>query len=141
MRVITGHSRPTSEIPSSSMADIAFLLLVFFLVTTVFPRDRGLSLILPEREAIQPIAPDNLLQLLVPDAGPIEVRRGSERRGESIAPEDVEHLWRAEAARNSRLVAVVRTGPNARYQRMITVLDALKRAGADRISLQILDPT
>lgn len=34
------RSKASEEIPSSSLADIAFLLLIFFMVTTVFPRDR-----------------------------------------------------------------------------------------------------
>ena len=41
-------TRPESEeINSSSMADIAFLLLVFFLVTTTISMDKGISLVLP----------------------------------------------------------------------------------------------
>lgn len=40
-------ARTTPEIPNASMADIAFLLLTFFLVTTQVPNDRGLSLQLP----------------------------------------------------------------------------------------------
>ena len=39
--------RPTPEIPNASMADIAFLLLTFFLVTTTISNDRGLQLLLP----------------------------------------------------------------------------------------------
>ena len=39
--------RSTPEIPNASMADIAFLLLVFFLVTTTMPNNRGLSIALP----------------------------------------------------------------------------------------------
>lgn len=39
--------RSTPEIPNASMADIAFLLLTFFLMTTTIANDRGLSLILP----------------------------------------------------------------------------------------------
>lgn len=39
--------RPTPDIPNASMADIAFLLLVFFLVTTTVANIRGLSLQLP----------------------------------------------------------------------------------------------
>jgi len=39
--------RSTPEIPNASMADIAFLLLTFFLVTTTIANDRGLSLQLP----------------------------------------------------------------------------------------------
>jgi biopolymer transport protein ExbD len=40
-------ARATPEIPNASMADIAFLLLTFFLVTTTISNDRGLSLSLP----------------------------------------------------------------------------------------------
>jgi biopolymer transport protein ExbD len=39
--------RPTPDIPNASMADIAFLLLVFFLVTTTVANIKGLSLQLP----------------------------------------------------------------------------------------------
>jgi biopolymer transport protein ExbD len=40
-------ARATPEIPNSSMADIAFLLLTFFLVTTTINNDKGLSIGLP----------------------------------------------------------------------------------------------
>ena len=40
-------NRVTAEIPTASMADIAFLLIVFFLVTTTMNQDKGLSLHLP----------------------------------------------------------------------------------------------
>jgi biopolymer transport protein ExbD len=40
-------ARTTPEIPNASMADIAFLLLTFFLVTTTIANDRGLQLVLP----------------------------------------------------------------------------------------------
>ena len=35
------------ELPTSSMADIAFLLLIFFLVTTTIDMDKGLGMVLP----------------------------------------------------------------------------------------------
>ncbi|MEJ2153086.1 MAG: biopolymer transporter ExbD, partial [Gemmatimonadota bacterium] len=48
-QILKRKSRVSDEIPTASMADIAFLLLIFFLVTTVFAEDRGLSLVLPEK--------------------------------------------------------------------------------------------
>ena len=46
-------SKVSDEVPTASMADIAFLLLVFFLVTTVFPKDKGLEVVLPTGEIVQ----------------------------------------------------------------------------------------
>ena len=48
-------SKASSEIPSSSMADIAFLLLIFFMVTTVFQRDRDRPIEWAEAESAQKI--------------------------------------------------------------------------------------
>ena len=45
----------SSEIPSSSLADIAFLLLIFFMVTTVFQADRDRPIAWPEAGAAEKI--------------------------------------------------------------------------------------
>lgn len=50
--------RATPDIPNASMADIAFLLLTFFLVTTTIANDRGLSIVLPPPPEAQP--PENV---------------------------------------------------------------------------------
>ena len=41
-----------SVIPTASMADISFLLLVFFMVSTVFVRYRGIPVALPEARPV-----------------------------------------------------------------------------------------
>lgn len=48
-------SKTSSEIPSSSLADIAFLLLIFFMVTTVFQSDRDRPIVWPEAMAAEKI--------------------------------------------------------------------------------------
>ena len=45
--MIGKRKRKVDEVNSSSMADIAFLLLVFFLVTTTISMDKGINIILP----------------------------------------------------------------------------------------------
>jgi len=56
------------EIQASSMADIAFLLLTFFMVTTVIKDEQGLPLLLPpfqEQPITQRVADRNLYKVLI----------------------------------------------------------------------------
>lgn len=48
-------SRASDKIPDSSLADIAFLLLIFFMVTTVFRTDSERDIEWPEAEATEKI--------------------------------------------------------------------------------------
>jgi biopolymer transport protein ExbD len=44
-----------------------------------------------------------------------------------------------EFQQNDKLIAAVKTVPNAAYKHMIAVLDQLQAAGAERISLQVME--
>ena len=58
-------------IPTASMADIAFLLLIFFLVTTTIDVDTGIGMTLPPKTDAPPppVNDRNLLAVLVNDQG------------------------------------------------------------------------
>jgi len=133
------RTRPTDEIPSSSMADIAFLLLIFFLVTTIFPKDRGLAIVLPPDQTTQEVPPGNLLRFRIDVAGGVTIRPGSSRQWEPIPVARIDARWRREHAANERLIAVIENDASTPYGAMVDVLDALQGAGADRISLRMDD--
>jgi biopolymer transport protein ExbD len=121
------------------MADIAFLLLIFFLVTTVFPKDKGLSIVLPEPGEEQAISQKNILHLIIEPNGTVRVKRGESQQEQVMRPAEMEGLWRQEVAQNPNLIAAVKTHPDAPYRMMVAVLDGLHMANAERISLQILE--
>ena len=131
-------SKVSDEVPTSSMADIAFLLLIFFLVTTVFPKDKGLAVVLPEPGVTQEISQRNILHLIIQPTGLVEVKRGENEQVQTMRPQEIEGLWRQEITANPNLIAAVKTHPDAPYKFMIDVLDALHLAKAERISLQVL---
>ncbi len=132
-------SKVSDEVPTSSMADIAFLLLIFFLVTTVFPKDSGLAVVLPESAEEVQVSQRNILHLSVLPNGLVDVKRGESTQVQQVRANDVEAIWRQGVTENPNLIAAVKTHPNAPYKFMVDVLDALQSAGAERISLQLLE--
>jgi biopolymer transport protein ExbD len=132
-------SKVSDEVPTSSMADIAFLLLIFFLVTTTFPKDKGLAVVLPEPGEEAQVSQRNILHLIVQPSGIVDVRRGENQQVQQMPPRDIEGLWRQEVTQNPNLIAAVKTHPDAAYRYMMDVLDALHAANAERISLQVLE--
>ena len=132
-------SKVSDEVPTSSMADIAFLLLIFFLVTTVFPKDKGLAIVLPEESEEVEVSQKNILHILIQPGGTVDIKRGESQQVQTVSPSEVEGIWRQDVQENPQLIAAVKTHPDAPYKFMVDVLDALHVAGAERISLQVLE--
>lgn len=132
-------TKVSGEVPMASTADIAFLLLIFFLVTTVFPKDKGLAIVLPEQSEEIQVSQKNILHLVIQANGVIDVKRGESQQVQQMRAQEIEGLWRQEVAANPNLIAAVKTHPDAPYKFMVDVLDALHSANAERISLQLLE--
>jgi biopolymer transport protein ExbD len=139
MSILKKRSRASGEIPTASMADIAFLLLIFFLVTTIFDEQKGLSIVLPERGEEVDIPARNILHLVIQPTGVVEVQRGESPQIQTTTAAGIGTIWRMEVAENPNLIAAVKTAPGASYRYMVDVLDQLHVAGAQRINLGILE--
>ncbi len=117
------------EIPTSSLADIAFLLLVFFLVTTTIDTDKGLSLVLPEKGQETKVREKNMAKLLINADGMIMLNE------EPIEMRQIEDRVRLMLQENPLLIFSVKTDRNTKYDIYIDVIDQLKQANASRISI------
>lgn len=132
-------NRTSGEIPTSSMADIAFLLLIFFLTTTIFDEEKGLPVVLPEAQQEVEVSQSNVLHITVRPDGMVDVKRGESPQIATVTADQIEGIWRTEYANNENLIAAVKTHPDAPHRYMIAVLDQLQQANAERISLQLLE--
>ena len=117
------------DIPTSSMADIAFLLLIFFLVTTTIDMDKGLGMVLPAEGEELEINKKNILNCLINSAG--QVLLG----GEPVEVRNLSKVIRQKIAENDKLVISVKAHKASNYYDYIRVIDQLKEANATRISI------
>jgi biopolymer transport protein ExbD len=132
--------RPVPDIPNASMADIAFLLLVFFLVTTTVANDKGLSLQLPPPpEALPPdidikIQERNLFKIQVNSFDNILVEgepfNGSMRQLSDQIKIFVLNNGKDPASSDNPEKAIVsyKTDRGTTHKRFIEVLDAIQRS-------------
>ncbi len=117
------------NIPTSSMADIAFLLLIFFLVTTTIDMDKGLGMVLPAEGEEMEISKKNILNCLINSTGNVLLG------GDGIEIRDLSKAVRQKLVENDKLIISVKAHKSTSYHDYIAVIDQLKRANATRISI------
>ncbi len=139
MSILRKRSRASGEISTAGMADISFLLLVFFLVTTIFDEEKGLSIVLPETGNEAEVSQKNVLHLSIQANGIVQIKRGESPQIQQVTAAEIGPIWRLEVAQNPNLIAAVKTSPGAPYRYMIDVLDQLQAVGAERVNLALLE--
>ena len=118
------------EIPTGSMADIAFLLLVFFLVTTTIDTDKGLGIVLPPAGDVEiEIQKKNILNCLINSQGRVLLDE------EPIDVEQIGRIVKKRLDQNTLLIVSVKAHPKTAYSDYIRVIDQLKIANAKKISI------
>ena len=118
------------EIPTSSMADIAFLLLIFFLVTTTIDTDKGLGIVLPPAGDVEiEIQKKNILNCLINSQGKVLLDE------EPTPIEQISRIVGSRLRENDKLIVSVKAHPKTSYTDYIRVIDQLKMADAKRISI------
>ena len=118
------------EIPTSSMADIAFLLLIFFLVTTTIDTDKGLGIVLPPPGDIEiEIRKENILNCLINSQGKVLLDE------EPISVAQIHRVVGQKLRKNDKLIISVKAHPKTTYNDYVRVIDQLKMADAKRISI------
>jgi biopolymer transport protein ExbD len=122
------------ELRMDSTADVAFLLLIFFIVTTIFAAEQGLTLVLPGKQKkeddIVKVKESNIATLFVHENNSITLDR---------KPIEINQIKRAIEDRilaNPKLVVVLKIHPEANYGMMVACLDELKQANANKVSLK-----
>jgi biopolymer transport protein ExbD len=113
---------PSAEIPTASMADIAFLLIIFFMVTTVFSATKGLEFSLPRDDKQETETETEDAVFIKVSPGSILVDCKPMGLGEIL------DYLEPKLTVNQEKPVVLYTVADSRYQDMISVYDVLSSA-------------
>ncbi|MGD2114922.1 MAG: biopolymer transporter ExbD [Acidobacteriota bacterium] len=115
------RTRITDEIPTASMADVAFLLVIFFMITTTFAATKALDMKLPEGPPPGVIDPVEAVLVEVEGGGALTVD------GRSMALTDLLAYLEPKLRRNPGKPVLVRGLADAPYSAVVDVLDELRQ--------------
>lgn len=116
-------------IPTSSMADIAFLLIIYFMITITFSATQGLDLALPEDDTAEVV--ETIKSVLIK----IEVDGGLLVDGNPLPLSDLLPYLAPKLERNPRKPVIIQPDPASNYGAMMDVYDEL-RQGRRKLGLQ-----
>jgi len=121
--------RIDEEIPSASTADIAFLLIIFFMVTTAFSTTKGLEMTLPKKQPLQQASTTEAVLIEIDPHGNLFLD------GRPATVSDIQPYLRPKLLRNPNKYVLVKCDLSAKYEYVVSVIDELRQVGAKNISL------
>jgi biopolymer transport protein ExbD len=119
----------STGIPTGPMADISFLLLIFFMVSTTFVVYRGFPVDLPAAKKIENLKTRrNVVNIWVGPTGRIMVDEFDTELSR------VGQIIQAKLAKNPRVVVLIKSDRDTAYRNISGVIEELRKAGAERVS-------
>jgi biopolymer transport protein ExbD len=123
-------AKKAPQIPTSSMGDIVFLLLIFFMVTTVFRKETGLVVELPRAEAGEEAQRDLMSNIYIDRLGRISVD------DRLLDVKHIRPIFEQKVQENPLLLVSFKTDNYTPYEVVSDVMEELKEANAVRVLFQ-----
>ena len=127
-----------SKISTSSMPDIIFMLLIFFMVTTVLREYSGLPISLPKAERIEKLeSKRHTAHIWVSKDGLISIE------DKLFNKDDVRHIMYEKRASDPQLTVSLKADLAARMETISSIHNELRKADALKLnySTKVKDPT
>lgn len=121
-----------NRIPTASMADIIFLLLIFFMVTTIFKLEEGLPISLPRAESGADQDRERLVHIWADRYSRISIN------DKLVNLDNVNAIIAGRLADNRGLIVAFNIDQRTRYGLVSQIIEQLKEANAVNVSFTSL---
>ena len=116
------------EIDLTPMLDVVFILLIFFIVTSVFVTEAGIEVIKPEASTVEDTSGDLILIAIGP-SGDIWID------GDQIDPRFIRSRFELRLADAPNSAIVIQADQNADNEQVMLILEAARDANIEDVSI------
>ena len=116
------------EIDLTPMLDVVFILLIFFIVTSVFVTEAGIEVIKPEASTVEDTSGDLILIAIGP-SGDIWID------GDQIDPRFIRSRFELRLADAPNSAIVIQADQNADNEQVMLILEAARDANIEAVSI------
>ncbi|MEO1931060.1 MAG: biopolymer transporter ExbD [Pseudohongiella sp.] len=116
------------EIDLTPMLDVVFILLIFFIVTSVFVTEAGIEVTKPEASTVDDTSGD-LILIAVGPSGDIWID------GDQVDPRFIRSRFELRLADAPNSVIIIQADANAENEQVMIILDAAREANIDDVSI------
>ncbi len=118
----------TAEIGMAPLVDVVFLLLIFFMVTTVFPENEGLVIDKPGSENTTKVANENIV-IKIDKQGTLYFRN------KQVVLDDIKRLLIDEIQLHPQAAVIIHADKQSTTETLIKVIDTAKSGGATKVGV------
>lgn len=119
------------EIQMAPLIDMVFLLLIFFMVATVFPENTGVEVEKPLSKTAKPLTRENLIFAITSEGDIFHA-------GAKITREQASGIIQSAVAAKSDASVVIEVDKKAMTDHLIQFLDTAREAGARNLAIAAL---
>jgi biopolymer transport protein ExbD len=125
--------RAQPEVNLTSLIDVVFLLLIFFMVSTSFVKQSQINISLPQADSSTVVeAPPEQIDIMITTTGTYFVNG---RELINNRPETIRNALQKVSIGRSNMPMIISADANAKHQHVITAMDVAGRLGFTHISI------
>ncbi len=110
------------------MIDVVFLLIIFFMVSSTFIKNKGIKISLPKSKTSQSHS-DNKIVISIKQTGAIYLN------DQEVISENLSEVLLNEKLKKGNDVVIIKGDKQVPYEKMIEIMDVAKKVGLERIIL------
>ncbi len=134
LRVPTRRRNRVDIADSGALSDLAFLLIIFFIVIAVFNINSGFLLGLPRKNSVTTVQTDDLMRVAIDADDAIQLD------GRPVDRRELTEAVRARRQVQPNMTLMVTIDPQASYRSLVSLVELTRMLDVDNFSFRMGEP-